>query len=186
MDNLLLKIDVTDWRDEALRDESLPQKEEDIIAAIQSGKQTMRVARDLIVAQEMGTIPHLTRPNKTLLNAGAAYDVATLLKRQKQSVETVDGNTYEIPAYIGRLGRTPDDSDQTGEQPDTELKEEPVEIEPSYVLASAPAAMGYALRYLEGFIPGNIWNKLLEVYYCGGDVRAQADALPLLRPFIHP
>jgi hypothetical protein len=183
---LEIKMDATDWRDTGMREETLPESETDVIDAIAAGTPTMRVARDLIVAQEMGLIKRLTRPNKTLLNVAAAYEVACIAKRQKATITAVNGTEYQVPAFVGRMGRPPEPLDavepltaedvESGAVPLPDAEDAPI-FEPSYAPVRSAASLDYATRHMSGFIPGNIWNKLLEIHGAGGDVREQASAL---------
>ena len=57
---LRIEIDATDWQDAAVREETILQSEDDIVKAINAGQPTTRVARDLIVSQEIGAIERVT------------------------------------------------------------------------------------------------------------------------------
>ena len=185
--NLKIEIDATDWQNQALGDESIMQNEDDIIKAIEDGRPTTRVARDLIVSQEIGAMRRLTRPNKTMLNMAAAFEVAKIIKRKRVVIETPNGNEYSSPAFIGRLGRQtiPPAEEMAGESDESiaaaiasgTLVEVMFEQEPSFVRSKTPAALDYATRYLRHWIPGTIKKKLLDVHGAGGDIREQAEAL---------
>lgn len=183
---LNIEIDATDWQEQALNDESIISSEEDIVKAINDGQPTTRVARDLIVSQEIGAIKRVTRPNKTLLNMAAAFEVAKIMKRQRATVVTPNGNEYGVPAYVGRLGRQPVPPDDLEGESDESIAtaieagtftEPEFEMEPSFVPTKTPAALDYATRYLRNYIPGMIKRKLLEVHGAGGDINEHANAL---------
>ena len=57
MKRMKLQIDVSDWEEEALRDELLPESKEEIIEHLEKGQHTAKVARSTIIAREKKVAP---------------------------------------------------------------------------------------------------------------------------------
>jgi hypothetical protein len=166
---LVIKEDITDWMDEALRDENIIASEEDVYQALVSGLSTAKLARATIVSRELKKAPEeIIRPNKILLMAGAIADVISLAHKKKVEVTTESGRTYEINAFVGK--------GHTNENGNGEVENE-TDSGPSFVALGDKLALDRSLLYLASVVPGHIWHRLLTIYQCGGDVRQAAIVL---------
>ncbi len=178
---LYIKEDITDWRDETLASETLVTSEQDILEALERGETTPRLARAAIVSRELNEAPgDIIRPNKSLLMAGAQMDVIQITKKYKEKVRVNSGAEYSVPKYIGNVP-VKEDGNGNGEVSEEQAEEARRtardENEPSFVTISDDRALEMAVRYLESYVPGYIWNRLLEIHRTGGDVRNEADKL---------
>ena len=169
-DKLIIETDITDWRDEAYRDELMPTNDEEIIDAISNGKSTAQLARATIVSRELGNAPDdILRPVKILWMSGAAVDIGQKVRSKTVTIETEDGKTYEAKAYIGKSGRphlTKDD-----EEEDTD------DGGPSYVDSDNPLMAERAHNYITRTVPGHIWERMKQLKYCDADYKAAARTL---------
>ena len=178
MDKTVVKIDVTDWHEEALRNESFVTSDDDILSQLAKGISTPALARSAIVSREKKLAPtDIVRPNKMLLMTGGMLDISQMVRSKKRIITTEDGENVLVGEYIGAV-RVQDESD-VNEDTDDDIKEAgQKEYEPSYVtIDNHEAALKRIQDYMEHRIPGHIWNKLVEVYTVGGDVRNEADKL---------
>ena len=159
MAKMVLTIDVEDWHQEALRDESPIAAAGDILERLEKGEHTAEVARKTIIWREKGVGDGAALPpNKLLLLAGAQQRVSRLAARQRHEVEGKDGKMFAARSFVGAV-----DSDDGNEQ--------------SYVMYDDKQAVDRANEYLENMVPGHIWRRLLTVYENGGDVKAAARQL---------
>ncbi|MFA5153533.1 MAG: hypothetical protein WC554_13300 [Clostridia bacterium] len=167
---LIIKTDITDWQEEALRNELLPDSEESIYKALDNKNTSAEIARGVIVAREKGIAPtDVIRPVKLLMQAGGQMDILQLAHRRKNKVTTKSGNEYEIPAYVGAVAEKVDE--------DSEDENEKQEIDNSFVNSQSLEGLQRAIDYMEKIIPGYVWGRLLIIYENGGDVRNEADKL---------
>lgn len=152
-------IDITDWRDDVLRDENVVKDDEQMLDLINQGKSTSYVAKSAVVSREMKeAADDVLRPNKLLYLSGAMTDVSNKVAMQKHLVETDDGAAYEVRDYVGNSGG--DD-----------------ELPKGYVTSKSDDGMERACSYLENVVPGHVWNRLVIVYENSGDVVRAAETL---------
>lgn len=169
---LYIKEDITDWRDETYKRESIIKNREDIVELGSSGLHTAVIARSAIVSREIGEAPEdILRPNKTLLIAGAQLDVSHVLTSEKAEIETESGKKYSIQAFVGNVRER---SEKDGDEED-----EPREPGISYIPYDDPDALDRAIKYLQNIVPGHIFNRFKQIYASGGDVEAAAEQLKL-------
>lgn len=163
MDKLIIKTDITDWQEEALQNEFLPENEEAIYKALDSGISSAKITRAVIVAREKQIAPtDIIRSNKLLLHAGGVLDIIRIAHKRKLEVETKSGKSYDVPAYVGTVA---------------EKEEEEKESDNSFVNSDSAEGMQRAIDYMEKIIPGYVWGRLLIIHNFGGDVRNEADKL---------
>ncbi len=168
---LNINIDITDWQEEAERDENFIMSEEDILTAIRQGLSTSKVARVLLVSQELGmTKERISRPPKVLLNIGGQIDVQAIIHKSKTKVRAASGAEYNVNELVGY---TPEKVEENGDEP----IEKEVYTGPSFFDIHDKRALESAIRYIENIIPGHIWGRLLIIYENGGDVRNEAEKL---------
>ena len=157
---LIIKEDITDWRDEVLQKEVIVNKEQDVLNLISDGVSTALTARATIVSRELGeTLTDIVRPNKLLIMIGAMKDVSILVKSQRHEVATPSGRTFMSCDYIGK-GKIKDEEDIN-----------------SYVETQSKDGLRNAENYLNKVIPGHVWNRLINIVDAGGDIVPLAEAL---------
>lgn len=155
---LEIVFDITDWKHEAMANETIIGSQQAIIDLIDNGTPTGVVAKAAVVNRELGQANGDILPvNKMLFYAGAREAVAELVRKQKCAV-VVGDETYTMPAYQGRI-RGDEDSNA------------------SYEPSTTGTGMSTAIKYLQSVVPGHIWNRLLVIHENGGDVKAAADEL---------
>ena len=158
---LYIRADITDWHEEALNIELLPKNEDEIIEAIESGKHTAQIARCIIVSREVGEADKEILPeNKLLIMVGAMQDISKKVRNKKIDVETANGQTWRIPAFLGHPNGNDDDV--------------------SYVSVDSQKAREWAANYLETIVIGHIRNRLATLYQNGGDVTESAKKLKMI------
>lgn len=161
-EELIIKIDITDWRDTLLQTEEPITNEEDIIKALSAGKQTGVVARATAVSRALKLAPEdILRSDKLLYYTGCVGDISAIAKKNKRVVEVENGDHYTVPELIGYPGRR------------KEIEEgevQPEEGYQSYITIDDPQAAEYAKNYLIKVLPGHIWNRLLILHECNEDV----------------
>ncbi len=168
---LNINIDITDWQEEAERDENFIMSEEDILTAIRQGIPSIKAARILIVSQELGlTKERISRPNKVLLNVGAQADAIAVIHKAKTKVRVANGAEYNVNELVGY---TPEKADENSDEP----IEKEVYTGPSFFDIHDKRSLESAIRYMENIIPGYIWGRLIVIYENGGDVRNEAEKL---------
>jgi hypothetical protein len=161
-EKLIVKTDITDWQEEALQSEFLPENEEAIYKALDNGISSAKITRAVIVAREKQIAPtDIIRSNKLLLHAGGVLDIIRIAHKRKLEVETESGKSYDVPAYVGSVADKDDEK----------------ETDNSFVNSDSAEGMRRAIDYMEKIIPGYIWGRLLIIHNFGGDVRNEADKL---------
>lgn len=160
MSKLEVKIDVTDWRDDAMREEFIIADRESIVDAISSGKSTAATAKALVVNQELGNCVRMFE-NKILFLTGAMAEVGAIVRAEK--VETEDGKF--IPAFVGKIVER--DQEDLGAE------------ERSYANSLSSAGHERAESYLRQVVPGHIFPRLQIIHANGGDVKKAALELKL-------
>lgn len=167
---LYIKEDITDWRDEAMRDEAIPESAAELMQFVEGGMSTAKAARAAIVAREIGKAPaDIIRTNKMLLNAGAQLDITAMMHRKKTDVKTPSGRTYEANAFVGK--------GQLGADTETDEQDAKPDLGPSFVSVNDKQAIDRTLFYLHSVVPGWIWGRLLTLAANKQDVRAAANQL---------
>lgn len=184
---LVVKTDITDWRDECLRQEPTIETDDDLVRlTAKEGYSTAKVGRWAIVMRELEQAPDdIIKPNKLLMQAGARAEVATKVSSRKTWVEMPSGVRVEVRDHIGRPHRGEGEPTGEKENGDNALTfEAGVEAvipqstpEPPYVPGGSEAALRRATNYLENIVPGHIFERLKDIAFAGGDVEVAADAL---------
>jgi hypothetical protein len=165
---LFIKEDITDWQEEAFRDETIIESEEDIFDLLDKGSHTAKLARATVVSRQMGKAPEdIIRPNKILVQVGAMLDISSMASRKYRDFELKDGRTIRVHEYVGAV-RERSDGDDAGDSS---------EDESSYVKAGTAKALDRAERFLLTIVIGHIYNRLATILDYGGDVRLYADEL---------
>jgi len=167
---LYIHEDVTDWQDEAMREEVQIASEEDIIEEIERGRTTAQLARISIVSVLLGNAPpELLPPIKIMTQVGGQAAIISKIRSRRSKIETKSGS-YQVSDYVGnvRIKTEPTDDEVDVGEP---------EYEPSYVRLDDPLAQERAIAYILDRIPSHVWTRLLIVHKTGGDVRQVADEL---------
>lgn len=168
-EELIIKIDITDWKDKVKQTEEPITSEEDIIKALSAGKQTGVVARAAAVSRAMKLAPDdLMRSDKLLYYTGCVGEISTMARKQHREVEVESGQVYEVSELIGYPGRRKEIA-EGDVQPDESYR--------SYISIDDPQAAEYTKNYLIKVLPGHIWNRLLILRECGEDVSEAAELL---------
>ncbi len=169
-EKLIIKTDITDWQEEALKNELLPENEDAIYKALDNGLSSAVITRAVIVSREKQIAPSdIIRPNKLLLHAGGQQDIIRIAHKRKLEVKTENGKSYNVPAYVGTVAEKIDEN-----AAEDETKPE---VDNSFVRSQSIEGLRRAIDYMEKIIPGYVWGRLLIIYENGGDVRNEADKL---------
>jgi len=148
MTKLYIKEDITDWRDEALRNETIFTDRHDIIDALDDGQNTNQIGRAAMVSRALGEAPDdILRPNKFLLNAAATQDVIAIARHEKVIYETDEGKKIRVNAFVGSVKM----KDEEGEEIETDSG-------PSFVRSDDRLATERAEAYLLNVVPGHVRN----------------------------
>lgn len=162
MSELFVNIDITDWKDETLKNESVIRNEDELLEQIESGVSTGNVAKSLVTSNEMGwTEKEIIKGNKPLFYAGAQAAVSGLVARQRHKVTAPSGAEYSVRSYVGKLA-TKDDEAPEGK---------------SYVHTNTDEGLERATNYLQSAVTGHIWNRLVVIFDAGGDVESASEEL---------
>lgn len=181
---LYIKEDITDWQQETLRNETIIEKEEDIIDALtKEGRSTKEVARSTLVSRAMGKAPEeILRPNKILLTSGAELQINQIIDRQRSVVRTPKGS-FTIQSYVGKLpmndrGVPVEENDNENLVEENTEEDEPVDTGPSFTSINGQLASDRALGYLNRIVRGRtIRDRLIVIYKNGGNIREVAENL---------
>lgn len=188
--DMIIPIDVTDWKDEILRLEEEACTEDDLVTlAVENGNSSAELFRWHVISRELGKAEKGVLPdNKTIFQSGGTHAVSLMMKRRWKEIE-IKGRQYRVPELVGSAG---DDSHANDEaQGDSATYESSVdgaghghnETQPDCARTStwhflgSPEALDAALHKLEKDIPGRITNRLLVIRESGGDVRAAVSEL---------
>ena len=162
-----IRIDVTDYCEETLRNETVITSKDDIIEHAKNGKSTGEMARSVIASRVLGHAPmDIINSDKMIHHTGARVEVSGIISSESHEVTTKNGHVYESRTYLGKVGRKP-----TGD--DGELPED----KNNYVVAKSNDGYERAINYLDRVVPGHIWNRLLTIYENRGDVERAAASL---------
>ena len=149
---LVIRIPVEDWEESAKLREAVVATEDDILNRIDDGDSTAEIARDYLVCREVGLADEeVIRPNKFLLNLGAAHDVSSIVRKVKRRARTKE-DEEDVPVYIGKIGRQAEEGN-------------------SYVRYDDPEAIPRVEHYILHVIPGHVRNRLANYRDNGGDIR---------------
>lgn len=171
---MILKIDVTDWKEEAEQAAIKLTSQDDVITAMQeTNLKPMAAGRQLIVNRELGKAQADVLPaNKVCLQIGAALAVSRRIERVRADV-TINGDTQSVRRYVGTVT-----TDETGL---TEYNSEMPSIfddsNSTLVEYSDPIAQERAIQYLMTNVMGRIDERLKLIAAGKGDVRKVADTL---------
>jgi hypothetical protein len=181
-----VEVDVTDWREMALRLEVVPETKEDFVEAIASGVVTPRQASQCYIAMredgDLNLPKDLISGNKILLGTGGREEANILIQACKIQVARQTVRKYTAPVQEPMSGRTLTEVAEDVVERSNLYKQgtpAPPSIVPSrgLVEAGTPASLENAKRYLEQKVPGHIFARLAEIKVAGGDVQAEADKL---------
>jgi len=181
---LIVKTDITDWRDECLRYEPTIRTVDDLVAlVVDENRSTGEAARMAIVMRELGHAPDdILKPNKLLLHAGGRAEVAIKVSARKVQAEMPNGSTYSVREFVGIPGRgegVASDVDVGQVAFEAEVQDAVTEAAsgPHYVPSDSADGLMRAMNYLVNTIPGYIFERLKIIALAGGDVEAAADTL---------
>jgi len=164
MDTVEIRIDATDWAEQALLAETEIQGDEDVVKMADAGYTTGQMACILVGGRALGIVPaHTLKSDKLLLYGGARAEVATKYAACKRQAELANGKTVEVREYVGPSPGREDDNEE-----DT-LK--------TFVRSESDEGMRLAERYLDRTVPGHVYGHLKIIAANGGDVTAAAEAL---------
>ena len=152
-----LRIDISDWADEANHEEVAFGGIDDLIQQhVQEGWTPTKAGRMAVAARAMGRADDNILPeNKLLLNSGAAVAVSSeFASRTKKAV--INGKERTIREFVGSVN---DEADH------------------AYVKAQSVEAVRRARAYLLKAVPGHVEGRLSIIAANGGNVREEADAL---------
>jgi len=183
---LVLGIDITDWQDEWLREEVEIKSSSDLIlCVVDDGHSNAQAARMAIVQRELGIAPDgILKPNKVLLNAGARAQVAVMISNRHTEAEMPNGKMYDVRTYIAPPGRKPaddDEKDESGNGYEAEQKAiAPIaKIDGNgdrrYAQFDTARGLELALRWLERWVPGLLFERFKQIAAAGGDIEAAAE-----------
>ena len=177
---LIIKTDITDWREEADELGFVPKNQKDMVDALAEGHTTAQVARASIVSRERGYADeNILRPNKLLMQTGAMLQVGQAARNKRDVGQLPNGKTVNAPAYVGRVVHTAPTIPELGS--DDEAQAQLFELEalagggdsgnvpppdsdgPSYVDGGSYEAQRRAEQYLEDIVPGHIWDRLVII-----------------------
>ncbi len=150
---VVIKIDITDWDEEYQDNEVNVSSEDEIIKRAKEGIKPSEMGRHIIVSREHGLSPEgIIRPNKTILNIGAAEAVSKLIARRYKNVTIKNdgGKTLKIRALTCA----------------TEDAEESVVVD-----SDTEAGLQNAISYTLNVIPGHIRSRLDIIRVNGGNVK---------------
>lgn len=171
-----INIDVTDWDDEAAKEElDISTKEALLKARMEKGYHPAKMARMYIVAREREqTDPDLLASNKLLLMTGGAYGISQMEATDKQSVQLKNGHTIQVRSLLAAV---PEDEEEEGDG-DGQLEmdavppktPEPPDENPGPVYWDDPLAEDRARAYLMRKVPGYVYSRLAIIAANEGDV----------------
>lgn len=185
-----VRIDVRDWRDETLQDEALVTSRDDVLEMVAQGVTTGKIVKRAVISELLGVAPTaVLRPHKLLFYSGAQLAVAQLARSTKRAVKVANGKEYQAARFVGRVNHEVLDDQGKGTGVFQAVAQTAGQTAPA---PSLPDTVSYAdmddskqhagileraQNYLRGIVPGHIWDRLLAVYQCGGDVQSEADKL---------
>ena len=170
MDPVQISIDVTDWAQEALDAEEVPQNNDDLVQlAVTKDWGAKRAAQVALAMRAAGHAPEDILPHDTeVLAEGGAYHVHHMVQMQKVRIER-NGKQMEVRAFTA-VQRDEDESG-AGEQTTFETDAEIVLPERGYVEQGTPESVENAKRLLFRYVLGHVRNRLAEIWAGGGDVQ---------------
>lgn len=187
---LVVKIDISDWRDDSFKDEAVIDTARDVAALAESvavGTTPLQKAtRAAAVVHALGLVPERYLPEDKLMYYVGAYGaVSARVSGMRREFETKSGKKYSV-----RLGVAPvpdredgDDGEADGDglafEATSPIGKYSDEDAGNYVSIDGdrPEALQRSLDYLDKRIPGYVFGRLKIVAACGGDVRGAADVL---------
>jgi hypothetical protein len=145
-----INIDITDWSESYQSEEINVSNETEVVKRAKEGVKPSEMGRHIIVARELGaTEDDIIKPNKTILNIGAAKSVSDLIARQMKEVNLKSGKSIKVRALVCA----------------TEDVEEDIVVD-------SDTREGYqnAVNYLLKVIPGYLQSRLAIIAANGEDV----------------
>jgi hypothetical protein len=176
---LYIKEDITDWRDECLREEVEITSEDDLIDLVVNGKySTAQVGRWAVTGREMGITPvDIIDPTKALINSAARRAVQVKISNRRIEVELPNGRTYSVRAFVGIPGHKPNTDTDNEKGMAQEKKALVGDAEGTYFQFESIEGVRLALHSLHNVIPGHIFERLKIIAAMNGDVVGTADEL---------
>lgn len=173
----IVKVDVTDWKDEALREEAVPQTNEELVSlAVRQGMSARTAARYAIAARAAGLAPDDVLPNdKILLGNGGGLVVHMMVANAKERIKI--GDREFLARKYKAIQKQEDEEEPSGNGDQLELEIESPLPEHGYTELGTPASIDNAVDYLRNRVPGHIWNRLIEIAAAEGDVKGAAEEL---------
>lgn len=170
-----VKVDVTDWKDEALREEAVPQTNEELVSlAVRQGMSARTAARYAIAARAAGLAPDDVLPNdKVLLGNGGGLVVHMMVANAKERIKI--GNREYLARKYKAIQKQEKEPSDNGDQ--SELEVESALPEHGYTQLGTQVSIENAINYLRNRVPGHIWNRLIEIAAAEGDVKTAAEEL---------
>lgn len=152
-----IKIDVTDWNEDYQSKELDVSSENEIIKRAKEGVKPSEMGRHIVVAREKGLAPdNIIKPNKSILNIGAAYLVSQLQTKFLKKKNLKNGKNITVRALT-----CPTEGVQNQAVVDSDTED----------------GCQNAINYLLNVIPGHIQGRLVIIAANGGDVEDYAEKL---------
>jgi len=166
MDPVKIVIDVTDWAEEALHAEAVPETRDDVGSmALRKGIGARKAAQRALALRAANHSPQDVMPSdKDVLSDGGLLVVTSIIRNRKEQIER-NGRIMEMRAYTAVV----QDED---EQPMLPGDDDVLLPEHEYVAAGTPESVENAKRLLMQYVPGHIRNRCAEIWAGGGDARA--------------
>ncbi len=173
----VVTVDVTDWKEEALREEIVPQTSEELVSlAVKEGMSAKTAARYAIAVRAAGLAPDDVLPgNKVLLGNGGGHAVHLMIASAKEKIKVGD-KEYLARKYkaIQKVDKAVS-SEGNGEILDLEI--DSILPDHGYTEIGTPESIENAIQYLRNQVPGHIWNRLIEIKAADGDVEKAVEEL---------
>jgi len=177
---VIINIDVTDWKEETEQSAIQFKTQDDIIAAMsETSMKPMQAARIATVLRETGAADKdIIPPNKVNLQLGAAHAISRRVAQQRANVQ-IKGQPHTVRRYVAQAT-----TDDTGTKPElnefsatAEAIEEMPTSEVTLVDFNDPLMEERVLRYLMTNVMGRIKERLTLLAANKCDVKAAAEAL---------
>lgn len=178
--DLVIKININDYRDDTMRKEIEIKSKDDIIEALtKDGHSTADVARATLVARELELAPeNIIRPNKVLVTVSAMQDVSRIAHHNSRKVVHTPKGDHFVPTIVARAASFPVEiSAEEDEVEQEEQEKRTIDDGPSFVPYLGENSVSRTYDYFNRIIPGHIKERLVTLYANGEDVRKAADDL---------
>ena len=168
MDEFVINIDATDWKEE-YDHEGTPIRNFDDVISARRDRHPAQTARMALIARDPrveDAPPDLLPMNRLLLMSGAMASIASAIAQREVTRRLKNGIEITCREYMGVVHS--DDDEQTESSSDGN---------PGIVSIDDNKALDRALAYLQQRVPGYVMGRLKVIAVCGGDVREAADEL---------